>query len=75
MGGCVPLREDESDLLEGLPRAMRSALAMDTNFSILSNVDLFKVSASRGVERPRGCLSVKSELLLYTAFMVFSLLF
>lgn len=42
------LYEDESDLLEGLPGAMRSALAMDMNFSILSNVDLFKASAREG---------------------------
>ncbi|XP_014383925.1 PREDICTED: cyclic nucleotide-gated cation channel beta-3 [Myotis brandtii] len=33
---------DESDLLEALPAAMQSALAVDMNFSILSNIDLFK---------------------------------
>ncbi|XP_070248814.1 cyclic nucleotide-gated channel beta-3 [Myotis yumanensis] len=33
---------DESDLLEALPTAMQSALAVDMNFSILSNINLFK---------------------------------
>ncbi|XP_016054436.1 PREDICTED: cyclic nucleotide-gated cation channel beta-3 [Miniopterus natalensis] len=33
---------DESALLEVLPAAMQSALALDVNFSILSKVDLFK---------------------------------
>uniref|UniRef100_G1NSC1 Cyclic nucleotide-binding domain-containing protein n=1 Tax=Myotis lucifugus TaxID=59463 RepID=G1NSC1_MYOLU len=33
---------DESDLLEALPAAMQSALAVDMNFSILNNIDLFK---------------------------------
>lgn len=45
MGGYVHLYQDESDLLEALPAAMQSALAMDMNFSILSNIDLFKASA------------------------------
>lgn len=75
MGGCVYLYKDESDLLEALPAAMQSALAVDMNFSILSNIDLFKASASRWVERHHHCFSVKSKLLLYTVFMVFSLRF
>ncbi|XP_045437555.1 cyclic nucleotide-gated cation channel beta-3 [Pipistrellus kuhlii] len=33
---------DEADLLEALPAAMQAALAVDMNFSILSNIDLFK---------------------------------
>ncbi|XP_004697783.1 cyclic nucleotide-gated cation channel beta-3 [Echinops telfairi] len=33
---------DESDLLETLPSTMQSALAIDVNFSIISQVDLFK---------------------------------
>ncbi|XP_036120346.1 cyclic nucleotide-gated cation channel beta-3 [Molossus molossus] len=33
---------DESELLKTLPHAMRSALALDMNLSILSNVELFK---------------------------------
>ncbi|XP_059529025.1 cyclic nucleotide-gated cation channel beta-3 [Myotis daubentonii] len=33
---------DESDLLEALPAAMQSALAVDMNFSVLNNIDLFK---------------------------------
>lgn len=73
MGGCVHLYQDESDLLEALPAAMQSALAVDMNFSVLSNIDLFKASASRQVERHHHCFSVKSKLLLYAIFMVFSL--
>lgn len=52
---------------------MQAALAVDMNFSILSNIDLFKASASRWVERHHHCFAVKSKPLLHTVFMVFSL--
>lgn len=52
--GCY---EDERHLLEALPTAMQSALAVDLNFSIVSEVALFKASAftvSSGTPRALG---------------------
>lgn len=41
---CIYFYKDESNLLENLPTAMQLSLAIDTNFSIINQVELFKAS-------------------------------
>lgn len=43
-GWCIYFYKDESSLLENLPTTMQLSLAIDTNFNIINQVELFKAS-------------------------------
>lgn len=43
-GWYIYFYKDESSLLENLPTTMQLSLAIDTNFNIINQVELFKVS-------------------------------